>query len=256
MKDPPDGTECDPDSISSKRKKLTHGQQSSFDVVNNETVITTEMYNGLVNKFNALEAEYIKILERNAALEKIANSGPSFANVVLNENLNQHGNNTNEVRFNKNNTISNQNSRNVKTQSRNKVIPPIVIEDDGNRQLVINEIRKITDKVNFCPINSKRYRICNTDNIENYNKVIEFVKTSKLKGNTYTPPDMKPITLLIRNLEFIDDLDEIKIKNEFTKDGFEVLKAVKWCTRAIALLSAIYGGPKTIFLVSTIPSQY
>lgn len=236
MGDPPDKMAVDQEPrIELKRKKFTHNRENSIETVNNDSLITPDMYNILVEKFRALEVQFIQILERNAALEKVADlSGPSFANVTRNVNLTQHGDNESGVKFHNNNTNPSQNPRNVNTQSRNKVIPPIVIEDDGNRQHVISEIRKITDKVNFCPINSKRYRICVTDSIEHYNKVIDFVEANKLKGNTYTPPDMKPITLLVRNLKFIDDIDETKIKSEFANDGFVVLKAVKWSTRAMA----------------------
>lgn len=134
-----------------------------------------------------------------------------------------------EVRKRNNNAIAGQPNNN-----RNAVIPPIIVEDMENRQQIWNAVLNITDKVSFCPINSKRYRICVNDNLENYTKVLQYVKGVGLKGNTYTPKDAKPISLLVRNLEYVDALDEEAIKAEYRKSGCEVIKAVKWSTKAMA----------------------
>lgn len=118
--------------------------------------------------------------------------------------------------------------------SRNSAIPPIIVEDEGNRKEIWNEVKKITDKITFIPINSKRYRICVTDSLENYNKILNYIKNSGAKGNTYTPKDLKPISLIVRNLEYVDSLDEQTIKDEYAKFGFTVQKAVHWSTKRMA----------------------
>lgn len=144
--------------------------------------------------------------------------------------------NLSEVVFNNNNNNGN-NSGNVSannTRNRSADIPPIVVEDDGNRSKIWEDVRKITDKVTFSPINSKRYRICVTDNLENYQKVLDLVKVAGLKGNTYTPKEQKPISLIVRNLEYIDGLNEAAIKAEYSKWGVVVMKAVQWSTKMMA----------------------
>lgn len=139
-----------------------------------------------------------------------------------------------EVRWNKNNNNTQRISQlNANTRNRSALIPPIVVEDNENRKQIWEAVKKITDKVTFSPINSKRYRICVTDNLENYQKVLELVKSAGLKGNTYTPKEFKPISLLVRNLEYVD-VDETKIKEEFAKIGVVVLKAVQWSTKMMA----------------------
>lgn len=87
----------------------------------------------------------------------------------------------------------------------------IFFDDNDNRQQIWADVKQITDKVTISPINTKRYRICVTDNLENYRKVLDYVESAGLKGNTYTPKEHKPISLLVRNLEYVADLDEEKI---------------------------------------------
>lgn len=135
---------------------------------------------------------------------------------------------------NNNNNKATLNTSQANTRNRSAEIPPIVVEDAGNRQKIWNDVCQITDKVTFYPINSNRYRICVTDNLENYQKVLDIVKGAGLKGNTYTPKDIKPISLLVRNLEFVEGLDEEKIKTEYNNCGVSVQKAVQWSTRMMA----------------------
>lgn len=175
--------------------------------------------------------QLIKILAENGLMppqqhqEKIATEPISYSNVLKRTN-NVH---RSEVRKSNNNTSECRRS----TVKRNE-IPPIVVEDNGNRQGIWKEVLKITDKVSFCPINSKRYKIIVMDNLENHSKVLAYVKGAGMKGNTYTPKDEKPITLLVRNLEYVDAINEETIKNEYKNSGVNVLKAVKWSTKTMA----------------------
>lgn len=91
----------------------------------------------------------------------------------------RNANNTSEtVNSSNNNSYANA----VKSTSRNSKIPPIVVDDNGNKQKVINYILKITEKVNFSPINARKFRIYVTDNLENYQRVLEYIKTSEMIG--------------------------------------------------------------------------
>lgn len=83
-------------------------------------------------------------------------------------------------------------------------------------------------------MNNRKFRICVTDSMDNYRKVLEYVKTNDMNGNTYTPKDEKPISLLVRNLEFNTGITEENIKTEYSTDGFVVIKAVKWSTKSMA----------------------
>lgn len=119
-------------------------------------------------------------------------------------------------------------------RNRNSKIPPIIVEDNGKRELVWKDLLNITKNITFNPINAKKYRVSVTDNIDNYNQVLTYIKTKGLKGNTYMPSENKPISLLIRNLEYNTDIDEIIIKNEYKNMGFDVIKASHWSTSTMA----------------------
>lgn len=182
---------------------------------------------------NDVKRQNVELNKRIEQLEQIIgnprngetnDNGPSLAQVVKNASSggNQKHNNNNNDKITS------------KSANRNSKIPPIVVDDDGKRNEMVTELLKITDKITFSPINANKCRICVTDNLENYQKVLEFIKARNMSGNTYTPKEQKPITLLIRNLEFNTAIDEKVIESEYTKAGFTIKKVVKWSTKAMA----------------------
>lgn len=236
------GESDDEDGNEAKKHKSGDGTPDSVSFAT-YNLLTSE-YSKLSKEVNELKKQNELVMKQNELLMKVLSennisvpsgdpmetespiNSSSFAEITK-----QHMNSSvNEVKIhNNNNTGTVNNQRTAITQSGNAAIPPIVVEDNGNRQQIWNELRQITDKVTFSPINTKRYRICVTDSIDSYNKILEYVK-----GNTYTPKDSKPFTLLVRNLEFVDELNEEKIKKEYANARVDVLKASHWSTRAMS----------------------
>lgn len=180
-----------------------------------------------------LRKEKVDMNQRLRKLEQLINNGkdvemvepaiPTVANVVKNAMLNTNQNNNN----NNGNVTS-------KSTNRNSKIPPIVVDDNGKRQEIVSDLLKITNKITFSPINANKFRISVTDNLDNYGKVLEYLKAKNMNGNTYTPKELKPITLLVRNLEFNTGIDEKVIETEYKNAGFTIKKIVKWSTKAMA----------------------
>lgn len=240
--------------IVSETQKAKRQRADSLDRVNTwfATGEKQQQFDQTVNDFKKqieLLLNEVKLLkDRNEVLSNaLENAGIEIPNISEDDEMiiDQNTSNTNTKR--KTTTTTTRNSlsyaskvsqslvqKNNANRSRNTKIPPIIVEDNGKRESVWKDLLNITKFITFNPINAKKYRVCVTDNIENYNKVLTYIKANGLKGNTYMPSETKPISLLIRNLEYNTDIDEIIIKKEYKNMGFDVIKASHWSTSTMA----------------------
>lgn len=110
---------------------------------------------------------------------------------------------------NDNNTITAHSSQ---TQSnKNKNVPPIVVHDNNQKRMAerietLLNCRK-TDFY-FMKVNKSKYRIF-VNSIEYYDKLINYLKEIDIRFHTYTPPERKPINIIMRNVQNCYDEKDI-----------------------------------------------
>lgn len=240
------------DSKRQKRSNSVGNINKDIDMKNTETD-SLECYkkkiNDLIAAWNETKIELDKakkvILlqnERIVTLEnsvkeingKVANSEPTWAEVMHNDEQTQNTAPCGSSKSNNNNTeTANTVNTTSKSVNRNSKIPPIVVDDNGKKGELVSELLKITDKITFSPINASKFRVLVTDNLQNFDKVLACIKAKNMNGNTYTPKEQKPITLLVRNLEFNTAVNEDTIRTEYTNSGFTIVKVLKWSTKTM-----------------------
>lgn len=152
-------------------------------------------------------------------------------------------------------------------QIRNKHIPPIVVFDDNQKRMnekILNNKICERNEYHFVRVNKSKYRII-VSNINQYDKIIELLNEMAIKYHTYTPPERKPIHVLIKNVPVC--YDESEILDFLNNDhGLFPIKITKFITKYMQennIQSTIWHAsfdPKTdktcIFSVKHIGNQY
>lgn len=150
---------------------------------------------------------------------------------------------------------------------RNKHIPPIVVFDTNQKRMnerILSKNICARNEYYFVRVNKSKYRI-NVSNITQYDGTIALLNELGIKYHTYTPPERKPIHVLIKNVPTC--YDETEILEFLNKDhGLIPLRLTKFVTKYMlanniqsTILHASFD-PKTdkscIFNVKHIGNQY
>lgn len=154
------------------------------------------------------------------------NSGNAF-DILSNEGMDEsgdeisdnEGDDEQDNNFNINNTnVSNNNIDNKKIQKSK--LPPIVVYN-ANIKKTIDDLKLKLKHGNFnIKSMNKNCTHINTQNIQDFDIVSEYIKNKELNHFTYTPPERKTINLLIKGInssftpqEIVDEINEIKLDN-------------------------------------------
>ncbi|RYE12570.1 MAG: hypothetical protein EOP45_22615 [Sphingobacteriaceae bacterium] len=115
---------------------------------------------------------------------------------------------------------------------RNKHIPPIVVFDNNQKRMnerILNKNICARSEYYFVRVNKSKYRI-NVSNISQYDSIIVLLNELGIKYHTYTPPERKPIHVLMKNVPTC--YDETEILEFLNKDhGLIPLKLTKFVTK-------------------------
>lgn len=91
----------------------------------------------------------------------------------------------------------------LNNNKKSKNVPPIVVHDNNQKRMAerietLLNCRK-TD-FHFMKVNKNKYRIF-LNSIEHYDKLIKYLKDIDIRFHTYTPPERKPINVIMRNIQ-------------------------------------------------------
>lgn len=137
---------------------------------------------------------------------------------------------TQNIKNNISNHVSNKNDEN--TTTRKSKLPPIVVYNANIRNIINDlKIKLKHDKFNIKSLNKNCTHI-NTQNIEDFDMVTEYIKNKKLNHYTYTPVERKTINLLIKGInnsytsqEIVDEIDN------FNLDNVQIIKCTPFKTK-------------------------